>query len=347
MAFFRRAKTSSEDRGQAIAAFWEWWQVEGAASTAHAVADGAPGRIARVLSDKVAAIDGDLAWELAAGTRAQHVLVVTAEGAAELRAPARRWLRKAPPSDATWEYADLRQPVADVTTVILGVGDDQLALADVLVAARRTGHRLDVTVHHPRFGELAEAARHQVAFLALDSALGEADTEVWVGEVATSEVAPLDAFGLHVLRSAVLDLKADSLDQDGHPTWALLRGEDSRGPVLAVAQVPLSPLFSPDLDQHVAVRVPFADRTPEGFPGPGSLEELRRLEDHLTERLGGSGRLVAHQSQQGVRLLHAYVDSMTPAAEQIRAAVTGWSQGQVRVDATLDPSWSAVSHLRT
>jgi len=346
MAFLRRSRRTP-DPTAAIASFWQWWTAEGADRTTRALAAQSPDRMTYSLTTKVGEIHPDLAWELAAGADAEHQLVVTAEGDAELRAVARRWLRSAPAADATWEYADLRQPVADLEGMTLGIADERIGFADVVVAARRDGHRLDVALHHPSFGVLPEGVRNQVAFLALDSTLGEAGTELWIGDVAVLETPPLDGFGLAGLRVAVQDVRATTLDSDGHPVWVVLSGESEDGPVLAVTQVLLSPLLAPQLDQYVSVVVPYTDRTPEGFPGPDSIDELRRLEDHLTERLGGSGRLVAHQSQAGVRTVHAYVDSTTPAAEQVRAAVSGWTQGTVVVSAAPDPSWSAVSHLRT
>ena len=79
---------------------------------------------------------------------------------------------------------------------------------------------------------------------------------------------------------------------------------------------------------------------------PGSLEALRALEDHLADRIGDSGRVVAHQSHRGMRVLHIYVDSTTPAVEQMRAAVNAWEQGRIRVQVTTDPGWHNVAHLR-
>ena len=260
---------------------------------------------------------------------------------------ARRWLRGAPAPDAVWEYADLRLPAAELDAITLEIAGQELAFGDVEVAARRSGPRLDVSLHHPVFARVDEPTQTQVAFLALDAALGEADTELWVGEVGTSTVPLIDAFGLVALRAAVRDLKADCVDANGNPVWALLRGDGATGPVLAAAMVPLSPLIAPDLDVHVAVVVPYVDRTDEGFPGPGSLDALRALEDHIAQRLGDSGRIVAHQSHRGVRTLHAYVAGMTPAVDQVRAAVSGWDQGEVAVESTPDPSWSAVAHLKT
>jgi hypothetical protein len=157
---------------------------------------------------------------------------------------------------------------------------------------------------------------------------------------------PLDPVPLTGLASVVRDLKEMHVDADGGPTWAVLHGHGPDGlPVTACAQVPLRPTVAPHLDVHVGIHVPFADAEPSGFPGAGSLQHLRDLEDHLTARLGDSGRIVAHETHAGHRLLHAYVDGTTPAVEQIRAAVAGWDQGRIRIDSHPDPAWSDVSHL--
>src|SRR6266545_1399463 len=346
MGLFRRA-ARTPDPAAGIEAFWRWWAAEGAALTAGSIADGDPERMVAQLSERVHAVHPGLAWELGAGSTSRHLLVVSPEGDASVRPVARRWLRAAPAPDQTWEYADLRQPALDVTSIVLGIGDRKLAFRDLRVSARRTGHPFDVVLDHPAYPDLPEEARNQVAFLALDATLGEADTELWVGRVTTSTAPPLDAFGIDGLRVVVRDLKAELLDGEGGPRWALLTAETDTGPLLAMTQIPLSPLLSPDLDRHVAVRVPYAGRTPEGLPEPESLDALRRFEDHLLERLGGSGSLVAHESHQGSRTLHFYVDSTTPAAAQLTAAVTGWPDGKVAVEATDDPGWVKVAHLRS
>ena len=189
--------------------------------------------------------------------------------------------------------------------------------------------------------------RGQVAFLALDAALGEDDVEAWVGEITPSTEPPLDGFGLAALRGVVRDLRDDNTDDDGTPNWVIMEAHGVDGPVMALAQVPLSPTTAPTFDTHVAVLVPYTDLTEQGYPGPGSLGPLRALEEHLTERIEGSGRIVAHQSHRGMRVLHIYVDSTTPAVEQMRAAVEAWEQGRIRVQVTPDPGWHNVAHLRT
>jgi hypothetical protein len=67
----------------------------------------------------------------------------------------------------------------------------------------------------------------------------------------------------------------------------------------------------------------------------------------VTERLEGAGRVVAHETVAGTRVLHYYVDSTGPGAEVVRAAVTGSSEGPVGVHSGADPGWQAMRHLRT
>jgi hypothetical protein len=127
----------------------------------------------------------------------------------------------------------------------------------------------------------------------------------------------------------------------------LLQGQAPDGqPVIAAAQTPLKAVTAPELDTHVRLRVPYSDRNESGLPGPESLALLRALEDHVTARLEGSGRVVGHLTHDGVRVLHVYVDSGTPAVEQVRAAVGVWTQGRVELQSQPDPGWLAVAHLR-
>ncbi|HEY7719643.1 MAG TPA: DUF695 domain-containing protein, partial [Pedococcus sp.] len=298
------------------------------------------------LSAAVAGVHPDIAWELSAGSTSQHVLAVSPEGDPDLRLLAYRWLRAAPPADAVWSYAAARQPAAEPEEVVLGVGDVELSFRDLSLGARREGTHVDVVVHHPAFPLVDEGVRQQVAMLALDAALGEEDVEAWVGDIEVAQERPIDAFGLRGLRSVVRDLRAEHTGDDGTPQWVLLEADGPDGPVLAATQVPLSPVTAPHLDTHVAVLVPYTDQTEKGYPGSESLGQLRDLEHHLAERVGSSGRVVAHQSHRGMRVLHLYVDSSTPAVEQMRAAVTAWPQGRIRVQVTADPGWRNVAHLR-
>jgi hypothetical protein len=346
MGLFRRGRRDDAPPPDAIAQFWAWWQAEGRAATATAVADRAPERAGQAVSAHVGAIHPDLAWELAAGTSSAHVLVVSPEGNPDLRSAARRWLRGAPPADATWAYADTRQPVEDLDDLELEVNGRVIAFKDVVITARREGLRIPVAVYHPVFPDVDNGTRLTITYLALDAVLGEEDVECWVGEVTATESAPLDAFPLKWLRGLVRDLKAEHTTPDGEPHYVMFQGNGADGPLVAMAQVPLAAATAPELDTHVAVFLPYLSTNDSGLPSPGSLDALRRLEDSLTLDLEDRGRLVAHQSSAGTRVLHVYVDGTTDAADRVRAAAQRWTEGSAAVTVTHDPGWEMVSHLR-
>ncbi len=331
----------------AIAAFWRWWADSGAAAVAEALASGAPERIAAPLSERVHAIHPDLVWETGAGTGARHLLTVTAAGDADLRATARRWLLAAPAPDPTWSYADLRQPLPDPASASLTLAGVTIDHGRVVVGARAVGNHLDVAVHHPGFADLAEDDRMQAAYLVLDALAGEELVESWLGEISAATMAPLDAFPAAHLGAFVRGFARERQDENGDPQWVLLRGEGPTGPVIALALACLSPVRAPLLDTHVAVDLPYADRTPDGLPGPGGLELLRVMEDHLADRLGSGGRLVAAETSAGLRRLHFYVEAGGVGEGVLAASVSGWDQGNTRVVADYDPGWGEVAHLRS
>jgi hypothetical protein len=351
MGIFRRSKDRDDRNAQgssaSIESFWAWWADEGRALADASIAGGPSDALVAAMGKRVSAIRPGLAWELGAGSTAEHCLVVSPEGDPALRATARRWVRKAPAADGTWEFADSRQADPEPESITLDVAGRTIAFADLVVGARREGAKVDVTVHHPAFPSLDERGRLTITFLGLDTALGETGVELWVGEVSPSVVPPLDGFGLAGLRAVVRDLEAELTDADGSRRWAILNGDGAAGPVLAMAQVPLHPATAPELDTHAGVAVPYSDQTESGLPGQDALTELRALEDSVNEALGARGRVVAHQSHAGVRLLHVYVDSTAEDAVPVLVgACDHWPQG-VQVRTTPDPGWVTVAHLRT
>lgn len=316
--------------------------------TTGALARHDPLSVSDQISRAVEGVHPELAWELSGGDVSEHVLVVTAAGNPDLRAEARRWLLAAPAADETWSYADFRPPVEDPEGIRLSSGNGpEIDYAQLRVTARKAGTRFDVTVFHPVFADLDPHARLQVTFLALDAALGEHDVELWIGEVNATEHSMVDAFGLSALRAVVRDLKAGHVDEDGRPSWVLMQGETPRGPLIASAQVPLHPATAPHLGTYVGVALPYRHRTPEGMPADVSLTALRDFEDTLSRDLGPDGRVVAHQSSAGTRLLHVYVDPTTDASARTKLAARRWPEGKAHVQVSADPGWHSVAHLRT
>jgi hypothetical protein len=344
VALFRRRSNAPAG---GLAGFWDWWSSEGrelAEQSINGVVE--PQAFAQPMAERVGQL-GQLGWDLTAGETSEHVLVITGAGDPAARALARRVVLAAPDADATWSYVDSRPPAPDPEAVAHSAdGSPPVDFSQVQVTARLEGSRFDLLLHHPSFADLPEESRLQITFLALDAALGEVDTELWLGEVQPVEFPPLDGFGLSALRAVVRDLKSQRLDQDGRPRWAMLSGETQDGPLVAMARVPLHALTAPNLDTYVAVVLPFRHRTDDGLPDEGSLEPLAEFERRLERELGVSGQVVAHMSTAGVRTLHVYVDSAADVLPTVKALSRSWDQGSARVHDMADPGWSAVSHLR-
>ena len=344
MAFFRRRSKGADATGP-IAAFWDWWAAEGRAGAERHLAAGDPAFVEAMAAQL--SVFGDLGWELSTGEESEHVLVLGRQEGPEARATARRVVHAAPEPDPTWSYADFTPPHPDPDSVVLPVeGSLGLDLQRVRITARVESGRFDVQLHHPDFANLPEQTRAVLTHRALETALGELDAELWLGEVTPVEFPPLDGFGLAALRSVVQDLKRQRLGADGRPGWVMLRGETKQGPLLAMTRSPLNPLTAPNLDTYVAVTLPYSQRTPDGLPDEGSLEPLRDFEGRLDSSLGAAGQVVAHLSNAGTRTLHLYVDSTADVLPALKGLARSWDQGTAAVHDMHDPGWSAVTHLR-
>ena len=347
MGLFRRTPESpGPATGTDITAFWQWWAAEGRADAERSIeGDLAPQEFAATLAGHLDPV-GPLAWELSAGDVSRHVLVVTAESDPGLRGLARRVVLAAPEADGTWSYLDTRPPAADPEGIVLGSDGELIDFDRVRVSARLHGEQFDVSVHHPAFADLPAEARERITVLALDAALGESGTELWIGGITASEVSPVDAFGLSALRAVVHDLERQHVDADGRPRWLMLQGQGPGGPLVALVRRLLRPSTAPHLDTYVSVALPYRGRDAQGLPDESSVAALEQLQQRLTDSLGTSGEIVAHLSTGGVRTVHLYTDSTAATVPALKQVARSWGEGRAAVHEMRDPGWEAVAHLR-
>lgn len=332
-----------KDDTAAIVAFWHWWA--GARGRVQAaIEDGSVESLASEISARVAAINGDLQWELTKGRGAQHAFVVSPAGNAALRATAARWRAAAPAADEVFEYFDARQADDDVFDARIQIAGHDLELAELrfAVGTGEDAHDLDVGVFHPAFPHMPEGARVQLAFLALDWALGEQQVELWIGQVEALPAGQPDLVTFTELRAAVANLAA----KHAEPVYAMLTAEDRRGrPVMAMIQVPLRSARWPRFDQHVAVTARYPAR-PNGLPTDEALAQLRDLEDRIESVLPPDGEVIAHETTNGVRTIHVYADSTTDKADAVSSVAASYHALNTTVTANSDPGFEAVAHLR-
>ncbi|WP_370893269.1 hypothetical protein [Janibacter sp. GXQ6167] len=327
--------TCDEERS-AIAAFWDWWAKGGALHVDLAREASEPGEaLDKLLTERVHAIHPGLRWEVGD----DGVLVVTAEGDHDALAPAARWLASAPAPDETWSFADLR-PAGDADSEVSASGVT-IDLARCVAGVQVAGQGVNVTLHHPIFAGQPAEVRRALAELALEQVLGEEDAALWLGAVSASEVEPLDAFALSLIPSVIAQVRPP----DDELNWAALKGEDAQGrEVVALAEHPLRQITGRRFDTYASVEVRYGRGRRAGLPGRGDLKALTALHDRLDHALGDDGRVVAHQSSAGVRIIHLFIDGCTDAAERLGAVVA--SERSAEVSAVVaDPGWSRVRHL--
>jgi len=338
---FRKRKSGS---GDSLADFWKWWSAGGSRDFARSIQTGTFGSLPDVMSAHVHAIDPELVWELSAGRVAQHALYVGAAGDAHVRPLAERWLRSAPAPDATWEYVAAKRPDPNVLSSSLEIAGKTFVLADLRtrVVVNEPSQLVEVMVFHPEFADVDEDARLRVAFLALESVLGEDDVERWLGALeATTEVLP-DGLPLDAVLETVKALAARHTE----PGWAVLEVRTEGGARLMVSVLrPLRWIDHPLLDQHLGVSVPYAVLPDgDGLPPPAELERIRALEDTLVDALEDHAMLVAHETAAGFRQFHLYSDSTDDAV--VPAAMDWGLAHGVEVDVERDPGWSIVRPYR-
>jgi len=335
---FGRRKQQAGNPRKAIAEFWIWWR-DAQQPIADAIGRGNVSDLAGDISQRVHAIDPDLEWELTPGHKSKHGFVLTPAGSAKLRATVARWLAEAPAPTETWQFYGSRQPDASVLTATLQINGHEVDLARLRFGARIDEDHafVEVRVHHPVFGKLDDETRWRVSFMSLDWVLGEERVAAWVGPVEPAIAEPPGA-----VEGLALAALVDTLvDKHREPIWVLLQGQRKNTPITATAQRPLRPVRWPRFDTHVEVQLRYADRG-NGFPTDASLEQLRAIEDELTQLLGRDGDLLAHETGGGVRSLHFYVDGSAAVAAPLRARA-----GELGAKSTesYDPDLEHVRHL--
>lgn len=346
MALFRRSKVPEIDPEIGTWGFWKWWKAEGAELLAASLAGGDGQGVEEKLTRRIAGIDPRLTWSVAPGSPATHRLIVSANGNSDLLLLARRWLRRAPEDTRTWEYADRRPAVAELTGLILDVDGLSVDIDEVTASWARRGDWLDVRLHHPAFAGQLDEINARIASAVIEAVVGERDAHLWIGRVSHPRDGAPGSAPLFALRRIVADLRDELTDDVGKPVWTSFSGMANGRPVTAAALVKPMPVLAPQLDHHVRVIVPFVDLNEIGAPSDQALEALDQIVTGLEDRLGRSALLVAHETARGTRTLHFYVDSLTTAGEQIKATFVPWRQGKVKSNTTPDVHWSIIGHLR-
>ncbi|HEY8478424.1 MAG TPA: DUF695 domain-containing protein, partial [Spirillospora sp.] len=247
----------------AISEFWEWWTqarptIEASLAGREEAESETPGEglsaeTFEELSRRIHKIHPRLQWELGGADGGAPSLTLTGGGDPELRGLTERWARSAPSGSraAGWSFHPARQPLPDMLTQELVLGDHEFDLEYVRLGMRADTDRarVHVTAYHPDFLFVSEEQRLQVTMNVLNWAIGEDDVARWIGEISIATEAPIDALPPSML-SAVVEQIAEPFSE---PTWLTGEGRTPRGhPARIGARFPLHRQDYPLCDLHVA-----------------------------------------------------------------------------------------------
>ncbi len=318
-----------------IADFWAWWRLHHA-RLAEACDRGRLGRLGDQLDDVIAALDPGLEWEIGTGGRPRS-LVVSAAGDSRLRPLTERWARAAPPAADRWVFHPARVPVP-LEPFRLGEVEIDPEAIRLTLTGDDVFEQVDVIVWHPRFDDLPEPLRLQIAFRVLDAALGEDSVERWIGIVDAVVEPPANGVPASALAREVAEFAAgftgesfelvEDRDLDGRPELLTVNRAFKR----------IDHLFH---DLYVEVDLPYLGDERTELPTDSELAELEGLEDEVDELLGDSAAFFARSTGGGRRRLHWYA----VPDPRIEARLEDWrarhSEQPIAIWLELDPEWTA------
>ncbi|MBC2681851.1 DUF695 domain-containing protein [Corynebacterium anserum] len=359
---------------QAVGAFWQWWAEKGASALADMFRGGPrQEEILHELNALITQISPHLVFEFASGDSAgldsEFLFILTAEGVAEYRAPARRWMLSAPEADATWSYSDLRLP-GDSFGVMMG--DANVSAHDLRFSVHKGATAVDLEVYHPAFTQLRSSSERgevapseedqptveQLGFVLLDIAFGERAVELWMDTIAFTKTPGASAT-LEDVRGVLDEYDARFSDDNGDmDQWVVFNDEQAGNYYVGRIHPPLKPLAAPLLDVHVRIDVPF-EATEKGMPTQEAQHELFDLEDAFEKKIvehsahigpvDHVGKLVAVETFVGTRAFHFYVGGTTGLLEELQQVAEQYralpADAKISGEAVIDPAWRRVQDL--
>jgi len=324
---------------EGIAEFWAWWPAARGRIQAAIEGGGYPDALVDDISAHVAAINPELDWELAPGSKARHAFCLSGKGNPELRRLTEQWSRSAPTIDQTWEYHPARRGNVDLDDVNLEMDGFEVALTDFVAAFDVDEGRevLNVRCFHREFPRMSDELRRTATHLMLDAALGEDGVERWLGSIDGVAAAPDGARPIAELRAAI-DVLARSATGE---RFAVMRGNDAEGrPRFVTLNTALKRIDHLACDHHVAIDMAILNPDANGLTTSDEAKDLDAIEDEL-QPLVSDAVYFGRETRAGRRVLHFFAPGDSPARARLGAWASGHDRRDVRIDWRADPRWDA------
>jgi hypothetical protein len=301
-----------------LSAFWTFW-TEHEAALFDGVQTGLDDALIALVSAQVHALHEDLGWEFGQGEGGLSFALKTG-GDPQQRRVARAWLACAPAYER-WQFFDAipPAPIEKVQNFALRFGEQDISFSELRFALDPEDDRQRVHVRgfHPVL--VGAETQHQLSVLytVLDTSLGEAAVELWLGQIEVVE-APLDeGLDLAALRRAI-DAQGETWREAGE-AWASARGtnQETDMPVLFTLNMSAKRWDYPLLDTYFELVISYPAR-PDGLPSPSDYETLMDLDEKVGAALPELVLHLGSRMGEGERVLFGYVDGQD--TDGLRAA---------------------------
>ncbi len=320
-----------------FSAFWAFWTAHEAALF-EGVQTGLDEELIEQVSGQVHALHEGLGWEFGPGDGGLSFSLKTGGDAAQRRV-ARAWLDSAP-DFARWQFFDAIPPgpIAQIQNFALRFGEEDIAFSELRfeLDPEDDRQRVHVKGYHPALVGAEQAHQLSVLFTVLDTTLGEAAVELWLGAIEVVETPLEQGLDLAGLRAAV-DQQAAAWLEAGE-AWATMRGMNRETEMAVLFTVNLSAKRwdYPLLDTYFELVLSYPARE-DGLPEPSDYETLMDLDETVCAALPEAVLHLGSRMGEGERVLFGYVDGQD--TDGLRAAAVQCLGSDMGLRLTEDPRW--------
>lgn len=325
---------------EGIQDFWAWWSESGRAALLAAI-DGDESDIAETLSSKLQELHLSLDWQLTPLAGGRYSLAFSGGGNRLLRVLTETLLVWAPVDDERFAYAGAR----------IALPLEPFEFGEVLIDPRAVRvatevdeeyEQLDLTMWIPGAGGFDADDQMELAMHLLDMALGEDDTERWIGIIDPVDENP----GQSVFLPALPEVIAGYEPTVTRDEWVVYqKGPTPHEPVIVAMNVAAKHIDHLMHGIHVEVRIALTEVTDLGLPSDAEAGRIADIEDAIVEALPAGVILVARETGLNHRILHFYgrnADDLEAVLEPFEDHATH----DIEFHLALDADWSMLSQLR-
>lgn len=320
-----------------FSAFWAFWR-EHEVALFEGVQAGLDEALIGAVSAQVNALHQGLGWEFGPGEGGLSFALKTGGDPAQRRV-ARAWMASAPVFER-WQFFDAIPPgpIEQIQNFALRFGEQNITFSELRfqLDAEEDRQRVHVKGFHPALVGAAQEHQLSVLFTVLDTTLGEAAVELWLGAIEVVEAPLEEGLDLPGLRSTI-DAQGARWRAAGE-AWATARGmnRETDMPTLFTLNLSAKRWDHPLLDTYFELVLSYPARE-DGLPSPSDYEALMDLDERVCEALPDAVLHLGSRMGEGQRVLFGYVDGQD--TDGLRAAAVQCLGSDMGLRLERDPRW--------